>query len=273
MRPDSGFADVNGTRLYYEVSGSGDPLVLMHGFSLDTRMWAPQWEAFSRRHRVIRYDLRGFGRSAVPKEKGYRHHDDLRALLDWLGIPSAALLGHSTGGSIALDFAVSHPEAVHALVLFGAIAHGYVFSPEFTAALQAIYASAQAEGIAAAKTSWLRLLAFQPEDPGAEDELHRMVADYSGWHWLNADPVLPGEPPALGQLGTLRRPVLTLLGERDVPDCHRIAAMVGQAVPAEHVVLAGLGHMANLEAPARFNDAVLSFLTRSARDPGSPGPA
>lgn len=224
---------------------------------------------------MIRYDLRGFGRSALPEETRYRHHDDLRALLDWLGIPSAALLGHSTGGSIALDFAVSHPEAVHALVLFGAIAHGYEFSPDFAAAMQAIYASAQAEeGIAAAKMLWLRLLAFQPEDPGAEDELHRMVADYSGWHWLNADPVLPREPPALQHLDIIRRPILTLLGERDVPECHRIAAMVDQAVPAaEHVALAGLGHMANLEAPARFNDAVLAFLTRFARDPGSPGPA
>jgi pimeloyl-ACP methyl ester carboxylesterase len=133
MRPETGFADVNGTRLYYEVAGSGAPLVLMHGFSLDTRMWEPQWEPLLQRHQVLRYDLRGFGRSAPPRGAPYLHHEDLKALLDRLGIVSPALLGHSTGGSVALDFAVSYPDATRALVLFGSIAGGFAFSPEFAA--------------------------------------------------------------------------------------------------------------------------------------------
>lgn len=266
MRPEKGFADVSGTRLHYEIAGAGEPLALIHGFSLDTRMWAPQVEAFSAQHQVIRYDLRGFGRSALPDGTPYQHHEDLKALLDWLGIASAGVLGHSTGGSVALDFAVSYPDATRALVLFGSIAGGYEFSPDFAAALGAIFASAQTTGVAAAKEAWLRLLAFQPrDDPGAEGRLHRIVEEYSGWHWLNADPVLPLEPPALGRLDAIRCPTLTLLGERDVPDCHRIAALVNQAVPgAQHVVLPGLGHMANVEAPGEFDEAVLTFLARSA---------
>lgn len=265
MHTETGFADVNGTRLYYEAAGSGDPLVLLHGFSLDTRVWEPQWEAFARQYRVIRYDLRGFGRSALP-DGPYRHHQDLVALLDWLGIPSAALLGHSTGGSIALDVAVTHPDAVHALVLFGSIAGGHDFSAEFGAAVQAIYAAAQQNGLDAAREAWLRLLAFQPRDAETDGRLRRIVAEYSGWHWLNPDPVLALDPPALNRLSAIRCPTLTILGERDVPDCHQIAAIVNQAVPgAEHVVLPNLGHMANLESPGEFNAAVLSFLARTGR--------
>ncbi|HEY0018011.1 MAG TPA: alpha/beta hydrolase [Longimicrobium sp.] len=262
MRPQTGFADVNGTRLYYEVAGSGAPLVLMHGFSLDTRMWEPQWEPFLQRHQVLRYDLRGFGRSAPPRGAPYLHHEDLKALLDRLGIVSPALLGHSTGGSVALDFAVSYPDATRALVLFGSIAGGFAFSPEFASALGAIFASAHEQGVGTAKEAWLRLLAFQRRGGGAgEDVLRRMVAGYSGWHWLNEDPVLALDPPALQRLHTIRASVLTLLGERDVPDCHRIAALVSEALPgAEHVVLPGLGHMANLEDPPRFDEAVLAFL-------------
>lgn len=265
MQPQTGFADVNGTRLYYEIAGAGEPVVLMHGFSFDTRAWDAQWDAFLQRYRVLRYDLRGFGRSALPDGGAYQHHEDLGALLDHLGIRSAALLGHSTGGSIALDFAVSYPERTRALVLFGAIAGGYEFSAEFGGALQAIFASAREQGIDAAREAWLRLLAFQPRAGSAsEDDLRRMVADYSGWHWMNEDPVRPLDPPPMQRLDAIRAPTLTILGERDVPDCHRIAALINQAVPAAgHVLLPGLGHMAHMEAPARFNEAVLAFLARA----------
>ena len=66
----NGLAEVNGTRLYYEVAGSGQPLVLIHGYTLDTRMWDDQFDAFSQQYQVIRYDLRGFGKSDVPTEGG-----------------------------------------------------------------------------------------------------------------------------------------------------------------------------------------------------------
>ncbi|HET7463304.1 MAG TPA: alpha/beta hydrolase [Longimicrobium sp.] len=266
MRPTRGFAEVNGARLYYETAGSGEPLVLVHGFSLDTRVWDGQWEAFSGCYRVIRYDLRGFGKSSLPDGGGYSHHEDLKALLDWLGVSPARVLGHSTGGSIALDFAVSHPEMLRALVLFGSIAAGFDYSPEFAGALGSIYAAAQMWGIGSAREIWLRLLDIRPvENPDAAAELHRIVADYSGWHWLNADPAISLDPPALQRLDAIRAPTLTILGEREVPDCFRIAERVNRGVPgAEQVVLPGLGHMAHMEAPSRFNDAVLGFLERSA---------
>jgi pimeloyl-ACP methyl ester carboxylesterase len=80
-----GFAEVNDTRLYYEMVGRGHPIVLVHGWGFDTRMWDNQLEAFTKRFKVIRYDVRGFGKSALPTiGKEYSHTKDLKALLDKL---------------------------------------------------------------------------------------------------------------------------------------------------------------------------------------------
>ena len=78
---ETAYADLNGTRLYYELAGAGDALVLVHGFGLDRRMWDSQFTAFAEQWRVVRYDLRGFGRSApLVAGRAYRHIDDLVAL-------------------------------------------------------------------------------------------------------------------------------------------------------------------------------------------------
>jgi pimeloyl-ACP methyl ester carboxylesterase len=77
MEVDSGHAEVNGTRLYYEIAGAGHPLVLIHGYTLDNRMWEDQFEVFSKQYKVLRYDLRGFGKSAHPSPgEKYCHTED-----------------------------------------------------------------------------------------------------------------------------------------------------------------------------------------------------
>ena len=95
---------VNGTHLYFEQAGSGHPLVLIHGFTLSTEMWEDQFAVFARHYRVIRYDMRGFGRSALPTEGPFRAVDDLYALLDALGVSRTFVLGLSMGGGVAIDF-------------------------------------------------------------------------------------------------------------------------------------------------------------------------
>src|SRR5579859_6499927 len=114
----SGFAQVNGTRLYYEMAGEGYPLVLMHGGIMDNTMWDDQFEAFAQRYRVIRYDLRGFGQSDLPDgPEPFSMSKDLRALLAFLSIDRANLLALSMAGSIAIDFTLDFPALVNALVL------------------------------------------------------------------------------------------------------------------------------------------------------------
>src|SRR3712207_1103532 len=107
MGVESGFAAVNGTRLYYEVAGEGTPVALIHGFTLDTRMWDDQFLPLAAHYRVVRYDARGFGRSDLPTGEPYSPHDDLRALLEHLGLGPAAITGLSMGGGIAADFAIA----------------------------------------------------------------------------------------------------------------------------------------------------------------------
>ena len=125
MHTDQGIADVNGTHLYYELAGSGDPLVLIHGNTLDTRMWDDQFEPLARRYQVIRYDMRGYGKSALPTADSYAPADDLMALLRHLGFGSAHVLGQSRGGAAAIDFALTYPEATDTLTVVDTVLRGF----------------------------------------------------------------------------------------------------------------------------------------------------
>src|SRR2546430_16872081 len=115
MLVETGYAVVDGGRLYYETSGKGPTLVLIHAGFLDSRMWDAQFQLFSENYRVIRYDVRGFGRSDVARTK-FSDYKDLRQLLDHLRVKTASLVGVSNGGRIASDFAVEYPSMVDRLV-------------------------------------------------------------------------------------------------------------------------------------------------------------
>lgn len=259
----SGFAEVAGTRLYYETAGSGPPLVLVHGFTLDSRMWDDQFEAFSRRYRVVRYDLRGFGRSDLPAGEGYTHPDDLEALLDRLGMARAHVLGLSMGGWIATHFALTRPERVGGLVLADAALIGFRWSPAWKERWRAIEAKAAQAGRAAANRLWLDHPLFAParETPEVASRLSRIISEYSGWHWANRDPHRAIDPPDIQRLDRVRSPTLIVIGERDLPDFQATAAALQQGIPgAATLLLPGVGHMSSMEAPRRFNEAVRGFL-------------
>src|SRR5688572_13315452 len=121
---ESGYADVNGVRLYYEVVGEGHPVVLVHRGLVDRRMWDDQFLVFAREYKVIRFDIRGSGNSRiVPGD--YSHYGDLLGLMDMLGIEQAHLVGQSLGGSICVDFTLEYPERVTSLVLASTGLGGY----------------------------------------------------------------------------------------------------------------------------------------------------
>jgi 3-oxoadipate enol-lactonase len=263
--PTTGFAEVNGTRLYYETAGSGHPLVLIHGMSLDSRMWDDQFEPLAQHYRVIRYDARGFGRSELPTRGSYAHTDDLKALLEYLDIAHAFILGLSMGGGIAIDFALAHPEVTDALIPVDSRLTGWQADSEFAAYLSAVRSRGKEAGIEAARDVWLYSPMFKPalENSKVASRLVEIVSDYSGWHWVNENPLRTLDPPAVQRLDTIRVPTLILIGERDVPDCHAIADALHQRVPnARKVVLPQVGHMSNMEAPERFNALLLDFLTK-----------
>ena len=127
---DSGYAELNGNRFYYESAGSGHPLVLLHGMGWDNRAWDEHFYKFAEKYRTIRYDIRGFGQSGPPPLSHYSHPDDLAALIAHLGLRSTYVLGHSLGGYIAVEFALTYPAMTGGLILADPAINGFEWSPE-----------------------------------------------------------------------------------------------------------------------------------------------
>jgi 3-oxoadipate enol-lactonase len=260
----SAFVDVNGARLCFSIAGAGTPVVLLHGFGLDLQMWDTQVAALAVRHRVIRYDLRGYGRSSLPTAQPYAHEDDLDALLGLLAARPAHVVGLSNGGRIAARFALRHPSAVRSLTLVDSALDGHPWSSEWLALWSTITSTAAAGDLEGAKRLWLAHPLFAParEQPAVAAALQAAVRRYSAWHWANADPGRAPAVPTIQSLAAIQAATLVVVGERDLPDFQRVADTLASAIPgAERVVLPGVGHLANMEAPARFNDLLLNFLS------------
>lgn len=265
MEPIAGIIPINGTHLYYEQAGSGHPLVLIHGFTLTTQMWDEQFAIFARHYRVIRYDMRGFGRSDQPTEEPFTAVDDLCALLDVLGVGSTFVLGLSRGGSVAIDFALAYPERTSALVLVDPALHGWTWSEDFSQSMDELAIIAQTQGVEAARRHWLAHPFFLParERPELAARLAQIVASYSGWSWLHASSERDVDLPTPRPLEQISIPTLLVMGERDIEEFQAIANQIASAIPQlmKHV-LPGVGHMANMESPEAFNEAVLHFLRK-----------
>ena len=112
----AGYADLGDGKLYYEMDGEGETLVLCHAGFVDNRMWDEQWDSFTKHYRVLRFDMRGFGKSN-PVTKPISRRQDLYWLVQKLGIECANFIGCSMGGEMILDFTLEHPEMVLSLVI------------------------------------------------------------------------------------------------------------------------------------------------------------
>lgn len=260
VTPGSQPAQGTAAGLFYEVEGTGEPVVLIHAFSVDRRMWDPQVAALRGRFRVIRYDLRGHGRSAAP-EAPYTGFGDLLAVLDALDVRRAALVGLSAGAVVATDFALTHPDRVTRLVLAAPGLGGYRVPPLPWAG--PVFAAAAAGDAAGAAKLWAGtpIMALR-RNTGAAKAVTEMVTGNARL-WGLARTERPLDPPALGRLGDIRAPALILVGEQDLPHIREIAGLLAAGIStATLVTIPGAGHIVNLDAPDAFNDAVAAFLGR-----------
>ena len=263
MAVQTGNAEVNGTRLYYEVAGSGFPVVFIHGFGADTRVWDAQVEPFAAHYRVIRYDSRGFGRSSVPDGGGYAHPDDLKALLDYLHVSQAHIIGQSMGGEVAIEFALAYPQVTQSLTLVDSALGGYQWSTEYNESWGQVGAAISAGGYHNA----IDVLMAHPlhipisEQSAAGAQLRQILLDYSGWHQTNTDTWKRPDPPAAQQLQRINVPTLVVTGERSHPDFRAVADKLAGEIPdARLAVVPGSGHVIPMEAPGALNELVLNFL-------------
>jgi pimeloyl-ACP methyl ester carboxylesterase len=256
-----GFAELNGCRLFYTATGSGEPVVLIHGFSLDHRLWEPQVDVLRDRFRVIRYDVRGFGCSDDPTDLDYSNVDDLRALLDFLQVERAHLVGLSMGGGIAAELAIAHPERVRTLTCVDAAIGGYRWSNEFRAYLGAVVKAMSSRGLSTAVDTWLagELFEHSRRDTDVDHALCTMVDAYDGWHWLNRCDAL--DSSCLERLGEIAVPTLVIVGQHDLEDFRLIAAMIEERVPgAKKVIVPGAGHLSSLDRPGEVSRALRRFM-------------
>ena len=258
----SGTAEVNDTRLYYERAGSGPAVVLLHGGNLDSRMWDDQFVPLSQSFTVVRYDIRPYGRSA-PSEKGFSSVEDLRALLDHLGIPRASLVGLSLGGRIAIDFALAYPDRVDKLVLMGPGLTGYQFKIENDPPMKRAIDRAVAGDAKGAMALWLEHPMMQPAmaNPAVAERIRTIANDNLAiWQRLGVGERV-SNPPAIQRLSEIRKPTLVIVGEKDVPDIQAIVKLLQAGIAGSRTeVIPGAGHMPNMEAPERVTQLLQAFL-------------
>lgn len=248
----------DGAKLYYEIAGTGPPLVLLHGGLWDGRLWDDQWEAFAARFRTVRPDFRGFGRSD-PAEVEFNLTEDLVPVLDAEGIGRAAVIGLSLGGYVALDMALAQPERVSALVLVGGGVTGFDgWSEGIQEHRQRTHAAVQRGDLAGAMELDLEL--WCPLRSG-DDERQRRIARENVNAPLAEELADVFEQEAIGRLGEIRIPTLVLVGDRDVPEMLQLAEILTTGIPVGHkVVLEDADHIPNVRKPAEFNELVIRFL-------------
>lgn len=264
---NSGYAEVSGSRLYYETAGQGYPLVFIHGGLADSRMWDEQFSSFADHFKVIRYDARGFGKSETPKNPFYPYQD-LKALLDYLNVEKAFFLGLSMGGAISIDFTLEYPERVRALILAGPSVHGFAYSEEFLQKGLELFTVALKKGAEQAT----RILFEDPfwdyvlpslEHIKARNKMRIMAREFfQVFYW---DPNLMGAatPPAIERISGINVPTLLIAAGNDHPEnISVIKKLESEIRGAKRVNLAGACHMMNLEYPQKFNRVVHEFLKK-----------
>lgn len=259
--PETLFVPVNGSKLHVMVEGSGKPVVLLHGGFMDSTMWDAQATALSPHFRVIRIDLRGFGRS--PKTtQDYFPEDDIAAVLDKVKVERAAIVGISLGGELAIDFALRHPGRVESLALAEPGLSGWKWSAEVTETMQAVMKAAKEQGREAAIEAFLHRPVFvsAKDKPAAYEAIRsQLLRNFS----LEPQRMKAVERPAVDRLSEIRVPTLLMVAEQGGSDARAIAQKVAAAVTGSRLVtVAGSGHMINFERPEEFNRLILEFLLR-----------
>jgi pimeloyl-ACP methyl ester carboxylesterase len=265
----TGYVDLDDGKLYYEMAGDGDTLVLGHAGFVDSRMWDAQWDAFTQKYRVIRFDMRGFGKSD-PAEGPRTRRYDLAQLLDHLQVERAALLGCSLGGGIMIDFVLEHPEMASALITVSSTPSGFQMQGDPPPHLFEMITALQQGDTARASELQIRLWFDgpyrQPEqlNPGVRQraaEMNLIPVRMNTWLAADSHPLNPLDPPAIGRLSAIHVPALIMAGALDHPEVLRAADVMTDAIKgAKKHIFSHSAHVPNMEEPEEFTQVVLSFL-------------
>lgn len=263
---ETGFAKINGAKIYYEVAGEGQPFLMVHAGIANNTMWDDQFDFFAQKYKVVRYDMRGFGQS-LPVADDYQRHEDIRALLDFLKIDHAYLMGCSMGGGACMNFALEYPNRADALIMVGSGPVGFSYDEWSPSSLieemEAAYHKGDLERI-----NELALRIFVDGTGRTPDQvnpaLRQKVYDMN-MIALRNEKLLGSDVPlatsAAERISELHLPVLIVIGDLDEEYTSRAADFMAANIPgARKIVIPGTAHLPNMEFPKEFNAHVQGFL-------------
>jgi pimeloyl-ACP methyl ester carboxylesterase len=243
----------NGVKIHYEVHGAGPAILLTHGYSATSEMWAGQIDVLSRHNTLILWDMRGHGQSDYPDDPHAYSEDatvgDMVAILETVGAGRAVIGGLSLGGYMSLAFHLAHPERVRALLIVDT-------GPGFR----------NDEGRNAWNETALRtadrferdgLVSLQSQSRERSQSTHRSA---KGLALAARGMLTQRDARVINSLPEIRVPSLVIVGANDTPFLKAADYMAAKIPHAGKNIIADAGHAANIDQPAAFNEAVLNFL-------------
>jgi pimeloyl-ACP methyl ester carboxylesterase len=245
--------------LHYEVRGQGKAIVLIHSGGTDLRNWQFITPQLSQTYQVIALDARGAGKSP-PLLEPANYVEDLRRLLDYLGIERAAIAGHSVGGRVGTDFTLTYPERVSKLVLIAPGLTGFKFSSTFEQWSQQVMAAAPDIDKMVAlvlNSPMYRVVMSSPQ----RDSIIEMMKHNTqrAFEWKTMAEVWP-QPPASTRLGELKTATLLIIGTEDINDLFRIADLFQQVPAIRFAQIEGADHMPTFTHPNQIARLMIDFL-------------
>jgi len=266
------FADADGVQLHYESAGHGPPIIFVHEFAGDALSWEAQVRCFSRRHRCIAFNARGYPPSDVPSDASAYSQAiaaaDILAILDDLGLESSYIVGLSMGAFAALHLTIEQPHRVSGVVLAG-VGYGALVTDreQFQSEVEETAARFEAKGmpnVAAAYAASPFRDALRRKDPRGFAEFTERLGGHSTIGSVNTLRGVQRDRPTFralaDQLATIQVPTLVLAGDEDEPSLEASLYLRRTIPTAALAVLPRTGHAINLEEPDLFNASVADFI-------------
>ncbi len=256
------FLDVGGVKLWYEECGAansdGAAVVLLHDGLLNSVTWDGVWEPLCAKYHVVRYDRRGYGKSEAAKAP-FVPEEDLYKVMRRVHMDRAIVVGNSSGGGLALDFALAYPEMTSGLFLIGPVVHGMASSDYFNERGSKNSAPLAHGDVKGAAENWSKdRFLIAGENPGARKKLYDGLMQSPQDLGVAGAMEIRQSPPTVSRLAQIHAPTLVLMGESDIADVFAYSGAIEAALPvASFEVWKDTGHLIQLERPtelvARFN--------------------
>lgn len=263
------YLDLGDGQLYYETAGVGMPLVFTHAAFLDSKMFDAVWQPLAKQFRVIRYDMRGFGKSS-PATGPLCRRDDLVQLLNHLDVTDAHLVGCSNGGQISLDLALEQPQRVASLTLVGSTPSGFELQGDPPRHLFEMFDAMQKGDIDLYNELQIRIwLDGEHRQPEQVDsalrkkalEMNRIPVSQNTFFIADTQPLNPLDPPAVTRLESVKCPTFIIAGALDHAEVLRAADEMAARIPnARKALIESTGHVPSYEQPDTFIKLLLDFL-------------